>query len=69
MRSYGGEDHEQQKSVGKWLVSYAENRKQLDSIELTHTYNEVDDIAEGAYDWKIEKDEKSHTNICEYKKF
>lgn len=54
MRAYGGEDPEQQKSVGKWLVSYAENRPQLDPIELAHTYNEVDDIARGAYDWKID---------------
>ena len=54
MRSYGGEDPERQKSVGKWLVGYAESRKQLDPIELTHTYNEVNDIAEGAYDWRIE---------------
>lgn len=58
MRSYGGEDPEQQKSVGKWLVSYAENRKQLDPIELTHTYNEVNDIAEGTYDWAIKGNEK-----------
>ena len=27
-RSYGGKDSEQQKSIGKWLVGYAENRKQ-----------------------------------------
>ncbi|WP_300106756.1 hypothetical protein [uncultured Alistipes sp.] len=54
MRSYGGEDPEQQKSVGKWLVDYAESQKQLDPIELKHAYNEVDDIARGAYDWKID---------------
>lgn len=55
MRSYGGEDTELQKAVGRWLVGYAENREQSDEIELKHTYNEVNDIAQGAYDWKIEK--------------
>ena len=55
MRSYGGEDKELQKAVGRWLVGYAESREQLDEIELKHTYNEVNDIAQGAYDWKIEK--------------
>lgn len=55
MRSYGGEDTEQQKAVGRWLVGYAKNREQSDEIELKHTYNEVNDIAQGAYDWKIEK--------------
>ncbi len=54
MRAYGGEDSEQQKSIGEWLVSYAENRQQLDPIELKHAYNEVDDIARGAYNWKID---------------
>jgi len=55
MRSYGGEDTELQKAVGRWLVGYAESREQSDEIELKHTYNEVNDIAQGAYDWKIEK--------------
>ncbi len=59
MRSYGGEDTQRQKVVGKWLIDYAESREQLDPIELKHIYREVDDIAEGAYDWKIGKDERS----------
>lgn len=58
MRSYGGEDLEQQKSVGKWLVDYAKSQKQLDPIELKHTYNEVNDISEGTYDWAIKGNEK-----------
>ncbi len=29
-------------------------REQLDPIELKHAYNEVNDIAEGAYDLKID---------------
>ena len=53
MRSYGGEDTEQQKAIGKWLIGYAESRERLDTIELKHTCNEVNDIAQGAYDWKI----------------
>lgn len=55
MRSYAGEDAGQQKAVGWWLVDYAESREHLNPIELKHTYNEVDDIAQGAYDWKIDK--------------
>lgn len=58
MRSYGGEDTEQQKAVGKWLVGYAESREQLDGIELKHTRKEVNDIAEGAYDWKINNEQQ-----------
>mgnify|MGYP000784870519 CR=1 FL=1 len=58
MRLYGGENTQQQKAVGKWLVDYAESRKSLDPIELKHTYSEVNDIAEGAYDWKIENNKK-----------
>ena len=54
MRSYGAEDTEQQKAIGKWLIGYAESRERLDTIELKHTYTEVNDIAQGAYDWKIE---------------
>lgn len=54
MRSYGGEDTEQQKAIGKWLIGYAESRERLDTIELKHTYTEVNDVAQGAYDWKIE---------------
>ena len=58
MRSHGGEDAEQQKAVGRWLVGYAESREQLDEIELKHTYKEVNDIAEGAYDWKINNEQQ-----------
>lgn len=58
MRSYGGEDREQHKVVGKWLIGYAESREQLETIELKHTCNEVNDIAQGAYDWKIGNNER-----------
>lgn len=55
MRSYAGEDTARQKAVGRWLVGYAESRNRLDPVELKHAYCEVDDIAKGDYDWKIEK--------------
>lgn len=58
MYSYSNEDSEQQKSVGKWLVGHAGILEQLASNELIHTHNEVDDIIEDTYNWKIELDKK-----------
>lgn len=55
MREYG-ETAEQQKAVGVWLCDYAEHIQPFDEIKHRHTLNEVGDVAEGAYDWKIEKD-------------
>ncbi len=54
MQSYG-ETTEQQKAVGTWLCDYAEHRQPFDEIKHRHTLNEVGDVAEGRYDWKIEK--------------
>lgn len=54
MRNYG-ETVEQQKAVGTWLCDYAEHRQAFDEIKHRHTLNEVDDVAEGKYDWKIER--------------
>jgi len=54
MQSYG-ETIEQQKVVGTWLCDYAEHRQPFDEIKHLHTLNEVGDVAEGRYDWKIEK--------------
>ena len=54
MQSYG-ETTEQQKAVGTWLCDYAEHRQPFDEIKHRHTLNEVDDVAEGRYDWKIER--------------
>lgn len=34
---------------------YAEHRQPFDGIKHRHTLNEVGDVAEGRYDWKIEK--------------
>ena len=54
MQSYG-ETTEQQKAVGAWLCDYAEHQQPFDEIKHRHTLNEVGDVAEGKYDWKIER--------------
>ncbi len=53
MQEYG-ETIEQQNAVGAWLCDYAESRQPFDEIKHCHTLKEVGDVAEGAYDWKIE---------------
>ena len=55
MQEYG-ETAEQQKAIGAWLCDYAESRKPFDEIKHRHTLKEVGDVAEGKYDWKIEKE-------------
>ena len=52
MQEYG-ETTEQQKAVGTWLCDYEEHLQPFDEIKHRHTLNEVDDVANGAYDWKI----------------
>ena len=54
MQEYG-ETIEQQKSIGEWLCDYAENRQPFDEIKHRQTRNEIADVANGAYDWKIER--------------
>ena len=54
MQEYG-ETAEQQKAVGAWLCGYAESRQPFDEMKHHHTLNEVDDVADGKYDWKIDK--------------
>ena len=58
MRSYGN-SKEQQQAIGTWLCDYAESRKPFDKIKHRHTYKEVADVANGAYDWKIERGQKN----------
>ena len=53
MQEYG-ETPEQQKSIGAWLCGYAETKQPFDEIKHRHTLKEVGDIANGAYDWKIQ---------------
>ena len=52
MQKYG-ETVGQRKSVGEWLCGYAESRQSFDEFKHRHTLKEVDDVAEGKYDWKI----------------
>ena len=54
MQEYG-ETTDQQKAVGAWLCGYAEHKQPFDEIKHRHTLNEVGDVAEGKYDWKIER--------------
>ena len=57
MQSYG-ETTEQQKAVGAWLCDYAEHRQPFDEIKHRHTLNEVGDVAEGRYDWRIDRGQR-----------
>lgn len=50
-----GKTKEQYQSVGIWLCNYAESRQPFDKLKHQQTYKEVADVANGAYDWKIEK--------------
>ena len=54
MQEYG-ETTELQKAVGAWLCDYAEHLQPFDEIKHRHTLKEVGDVAEGRYDWKIER--------------
>mgnify|MGYP001510070876 CR=1 FL=1 len=54
MLSYG-ETTEQQNVVGTWLCDYAEYRQTFDETKHRHTLNEVGDVAECRYDWKMER--------------
>ncbi len=54
MQSYG-KTTEQQKAVGTWLCDYAGHRQHFDEIKHRHTLNEVGDVADGRYDWKIDR--------------
>lgn len=54
MQEYG-ETPEQQKSIGEWLCDYAESRQSFDETKHRQTRNEIADVANGAYDWKIER--------------
>ncbi len=56
MQEYG-ETIEIQKAVGDWLCNYAEHGQPFDEIKHRHTLKEVGDVAEGAYDWKIEREQ------------
>ena len=52
MQEYG-KTTEQQNAVGAWLCDYAEHLHPFDETKHRQTLNEVGDVAEGKYDWKI----------------
>ena len=62
MQEYGGTT-EIQKAVGDWLCGYAEHKQPFDEIKHRHTLKEVGDVAEGAYDWKIERRQVNEISI------
>ena len=57
MRSYG-DTKEQHQAIGTWLCDYADSRQSFDEIKNRQTYKEVADVANGAYDWKIERGQR-----------
>lgn len=54
MQNYG-ESKEQHRAIGTWLCDYADSRQPFDKLKHRQTYKEVADVANGAYDWKIER--------------
>lgn len=52
---YYGETTEQQKAVGSWLCDYTEYRQPFDEIKHRYTLMEVGDVADGRYDWKLDR--------------
>ena len=54
MQSYGN-TKEQQQAIGTWLCDYADSRQTFDEIKHRQTYKEVADVADGKYDWKIQR--------------
>ncbi|CBK67747.1 hypothetical protein BXY_27070 [Bacteroides xylanisolvens XB1A] len=62
MQEYG-ETVEQQKAVGEWLCGYAESRQPFDKMKHRHTLNEVSDVAEGKYDWRIKQMQRNNISI------
>ena len=54
MQEYG-ETTEEKKAVGEWLCGYAESCQPFDEMKHRHTLKEVGDVAEGKYDWKIDR--------------
>ena len=44
-------------AVGAWLCHNAESQQPFDEIKHRNTHNEVGDVSEGKYDWKIVKEQ------------
>lgn len=54
MQNYG-ETKEQHQAIVTWLCDYADSRQTFDKLKHQQTYKEVVDVANGLYDWKIER--------------
>lgn len=46
-------------SIGKWLVDYASFKAELSGLDVHHAQGEVDGVAQGRYDWRIERGERN----------
>lgn len=57
MQEYG-ETTEQKRVVGTWLCDYVEHIQPFNEIKHRHTLNEVGDVAEDRYDWKIDREQR-----------
>ena len=62
MQDYG-KSVKQQQAIGSWLCDYAESRQPFDETKHRQTYKEVADVANGAYDWKIEHKQENNMKM------
>lgn len=62
MQDYG-KSVKQQQTIGSWLCDYAESRQPFDETKHRQTYKEVADVANGAYDWKIERGQENNIKM------
>ena len=62
MQDYG-KSVKQQQAIGSWLCDYAESRQPFDETKHRQTYKEVADVANGAYDWKIERGQENNIKM------
>ncbi|AKU70531.1 hypothetical protein [Prevotella fusca] len=58
-----GKTKEQQLAVGSWLCDYTESQQPFDKIRHWQTYKEVADVANEAYDWKIERGQNKSVKL------
>ena len=49
------ETREEMLAVGSWLVGYSSIKGRLSNQERSRAQKEVDDVAEGRYDWRIQR--------------
>lgn len=56
------ETREEMLAIGNWLVGYSGIKGRLSSQERNRAQKEVDDVAKGRYDWRIER--KRNNSLC-----